>query len=203
MRGEFKTIPKWLKPANFAGFFVQVCWVLLMYRASSSSKVKNKGIETPTGVKGVWLDTPLIEMIHGEGTIEKRLPAMLRMYKKFDIDMRTEPILVYPTLHYQNGGLLIDEHGQTKAENLYVAGECAGGIHGRNRLMGNSLLDILVFGRRAGAHAGAKSQDVEVKELSLEHVKGYHNSLEKNGVKTDRVSPMLLPHYTHGREDGE
>lgn len=165
--------------------------------------IKNKGIDTPTGVKGVWLDTPLIEMIHGEGTIQKRLPAMLRMYKKFDIDMRKEPILVYPTLHYQNGGLLIDENGQTRVENLYVAGEAAGGIHGRNRLMGNSLLDILVFGRRAGAHAGAKSREVEVNELSLEHVQEYHNSLEANGVKTDRVSPMLLPHYTHGREDCE
>ena len=112
---------------------------------------RNKGVETPTEGQGVWLDTPLIEMIHGEGTIEKRLPGMLRMYRKFGIDLRKDPILVYPTLHYQNGGLLIDEHGQTSIPNLYVAGEAAGGIHGRNRLMGNSLLDIIVFGRRAGA----------------------------------------------------
>ncbi len=161
---------------------------------------RNKGIETPTGVKGVWLDTPLIEIIHGEGTIEKRLPGMLRMYAKFDIDMRKEPILVYPTLHYQNGGLLIDEHGQTKVENLYVAGEAAGGIHGRNRLMGNSLLDILVFGRRAGEHAGAKSKGIKVKKLNLDHVKKYNKYLELSGIITNRVSPMVLPHYTHGRE---
>lgn len=161
---------------------------------------KNKGIETPTGVKCVWLDTPLIEMMHGEGTIEKRLPAMYTMYKKVGIDMRKDPILIYPTLHYQNGGLLIDENGQTKIENLYVAGEAAGGIHGRNRLMGNSLLDILVYGRRAGTNAGQKSKDVEVKELKLDHVNAYHQSLEENGIQTDETSPMILPHYTHGRE---
>ncbi len=163
-------------------------------------QIRDKGIETPTGIKGVWLDTPMIEIIHGEGTIEKRLPGMLRMYQKFGIDMRKQPILVYPTLHYQNGGLLIDENGRTEIENLYVAGESAGGIHGRNRLMGNSLLDILVFGRRAGSHAGSKCKDVEVKDLSLDHVEKYHESLDENNVKTDRVAPMLLPRYTHGRE---
>ena len=161
---------------------------------------KNKGIKTDTGGLGVWLDTPLVDLIHGEGTIERRLPAMYRQYKRFDIDMSKKPILVYPTFHYQNGGLLIDKHGQTKVENLYVAGEAAGGIHGRNRLMGNSLLGILVFGRRAGIHASQKSKDVQSKELSLEHVKLYHKSLEENGIYPDRVSPMLLPRYTHGRD---
>lgn len=160
----------------------------------------NKCIHTPAGGRAVWLDTPLIELIHGEGTIEKRLPAMYRMYKKFNIDMRREPILIYPTLHYQNGGLLIDENARTKIENLYVAGECAGGIHGNNRLMGNSLLDILVFGRRAGAHAGAKSKDITVKTLTLEHVEKYQQALAENNINTDRISPLLLPRYTHGRD---
>ena len=162
-------------------------------------KIKDKGVPTPTGGHGVWLDTPLIEIIHGEGTIEKRLPAMLRMYLKFGIDMRKEPILVYPTLHYQNGGLLIDENGRTKIENLYVAGECAGGIHGKNRLMGNSLLDIIVFGRRAGIHAGSRCRDIEVKELTLDHVKRYHEKLVENNLETDRISPLLLPSYTNER----
>ena len=139
-------------------------------------------------------------MIHGEGTLEKRLPAMFRMFEKFGIDMRKEPILIYPTLHYQNGGLLINDKGETKIENLFVAGECAGGIHGRNRLMGNSLLDIIVFGRRAGKNAGAKSKDVEVKDLTLNHIAEYHESLKANGVETDRVSPMLLPRYRHGAD---
>ncbi len=162
---------------------------------------RNKGIQTPTEGQGVWLDTPLIEMIHGEGTIEKRLPGMLRMYRKFGIDLRKDPILVYPTLHYQNGGLLIDEHGRTSIPNLYVAGEAAGGIHGRNRLMGNSLLDIIVFGRRAGAHAGEACRNVRLKALTLDHVAKYQQALADSGVVTDRVSPLVLPHYTHGRHE--
>lgn len=162
---------------------------------------RKKGIETPTGGFGVWLDTPLIEIIHGEGTILKRLPGMLRMYRKFGIDLRQDPILVYPTLHYQNGGLLINEHGQTKVKNLYVAGECAGGIHGRNRLMGNSLLDIIVFGRRAGIHAAEAAQNVQVKTLSLEHVKKFSKTLKDAGLGEGKVSPVLLPTYTHGRGD--
>ena len=97
----------------------------------------------------------MIEIINGPGTIEKRIPAMLRMYLKYGIDMRTTPILVYPTLHYQNGGLKISADGMTDIENLFVAGEAVGGIHGRNRLMGNSLLDIIVFGRNAGRNASA------------------------------------------------
>ena len=105
----------------------------------------------------------------GEGTIEKRIPAMMRMFAKYGIDIRKEPILVYPTLHYQNGGLQISTpDGMTgKVENLFVAGEAVGGIHGRNRLMGNSLLDIIVFGRSAGKNAAAKSHDVKVGELTL------------------------------------
>lgn len=158
---------------------------------------KNKGIEAPNGVKGVWLDTPLIEILNGPGTIEKRVPAMLRMYQKFGIDMRKEPILIYPTLHYQNGGLLIDENGATEIKNLYVAGEAAGGIHGKNRLMGNSLLDIIVFGRRAGKAAGSISKDVEITNLTLNHVEKYHKMLKKENIQLSSISPMLLPNYTH------
>ena len=158
---------------------------------------RNKGVETPASGKGVWLDTPMIEMIHGEGTIEKRIPAMLRMYLNYDIDMRKQPILIYPTLHYQNGGLEINGEGFTKAiNNLLVAGEAVGGIHGRNRLMGNSLLDIIVFGRNAGKAAAKKCKDVTLGELTLEHLDKYSKELEKAGVTTDTVSPMLLPKYT-------
>ena len=84
---------------------------------------RGKGVNTPLG-SGVWLDTPMIEEIGGPGTIEKRIPAMLRMYMKYDIDMRKLPILVYPTLHYQNGGLEIGGDGFTKViDNLLVAEE--------------------------------------------------------------------------------
>ncbi|MBQ2253531.1 MAG: FAD-binding protein, partial [Clostridia bacterium] len=76
-------------------------------------KERGKGIDTGDGGQGIWLDTPMIEMIHGEGTIEKRIPAMMRMYGKYGIDIRKVPILIYPTLHYQNGGLEINAEGVT------------------------------------------------------------------------------------------
>ncbi len=156
---------------------------------------RGKGVTTPLG-SGVWLDTPMIEMIGGEGTIEKRIPAMLRMYLNYDIDMRKEPILIYPTLHYQNGGLEIGGDGFTKAiDNLLVAGEAVGGIHGRNRLMGNSLLDIIVFGRNAGKAAAEKAKSVELGKMTLKHIEDYAAELEKAGIATDDVSPMLLPDY--------
>ena len=124
---------------------------------------EGRGVEVPGGLKGVWLDTPMIEILGGEGTIEKRIPAMFRMYMNYGVDMRKVPIVIYPTLHYQNGGLEIDGDGFTKEiPNLLVAGEAAGGIHGRNRLMGNSLLDVIVFGRNAGKKAAAKCKEVEM-----------------------------------------
>ena len=154
-----------------------------------------RGVETPLG-SGVWLDTPMIEILHGEGTIEKRIPAMLRMYLNYGIDMRKEPILVYPTLHYQNGGLEIGGDGFTKAiDNLLVAGEAVGGIHGRNRLMGNSLLDIIVFGRNAGKAAAAKAKSVELGAMNLDHVKAYAEELKNAGLESEQVSPLLLPKY--------
>ena len=153
-----------------------------------------KGVHTPGGV-GVWLDTPMIELKNGEGTIEKRIPAMLRMFGKYGIDIRKEPILVYPTLHYQNGGLDIAADNMTGIENLFVAGEAVGGIHGRNRLMGNSLLDIIVFGRSAGRNAGEKSKSVKIGKLTLDHVTRFEAEAEAAGIHSDIVSPKLLPNY--------
>ena len=157
------------------------------------------GLETGEGL-AVWLDTPLIEEIHGEGTIEKRIPAMMRMFGKYGIDIRKEPILIYPTLHYQNGGLEISADGQTNIENLYVAGEAVGGIHGRNRLMGNSLLDIIVFGRNAGQQASEKAKQVTVGELTLDHVQKFAAEMQEAGIDSDIVSPKLLPNYTHQKD---
>ena len=157
-------------------------------------KERGKGITTPEG-QAVWLDTPMIDMIHGEGTLEKRLPAMLRMFLKYGIDMRKVPILVYPTLHYQNGGLRINDKGETCIPGLFVAGEAVGGIHGRNRLMGNSLLDIIVFGRQAGISAAAASKDVQLGKPTLEHVEKFMAELKAAGVEPTEDSPKLLPHY--------
>ena len=156
---------------------------------------RGNGVDTGAG-KAVWLDTPMIDQIHGEGTLEKRLPGMLRMYSKYGIDIRKTPILVYPTLHYQNGGLQITPDGQTCVENLFVAGEAVGGIHGRNRLMGNSLLDVIVFGRNAGQHASAKAKEVTLGKATLDHVQRFAKEREEKGIHTQTLSPKLLPDYT-------
>ena len=157
---------------------------------------RDNGIDCGNG-KGVWLDTPMIEKIGGEGTIMRRIPAMWRMFDKYGIDIRKEPILVYPTLHYQNGGLdITDDCMTTNIKNLFVAGEAVGGIHGKNRLMGNSLLDIIVFGRSAGKNAAAKAKETTVGKLSLAHVDSFEAEIKAAGITTDVVSPKLLPDYT-------
>lgn len=158
---------------------------------------RGNGIKTGSGL-GVWLDTPMIELKNGEGTIEKRIPAMLRMFGKYGIDIRKQPILVYPTLHYQNGGIDINEDCMSGVKNLFVAGEAVGGIHGRNRLMGNSLLDIIVFGRDAGKSAAATAAGVTVGKMSLDHVTKFEEERKACGITDDTLSPKLLPSYTHG-----
>jgi L-aspartate oxidase len=113
-----------------------------------------RGVKTPDGRPAVYLDTTRIT----EEDAEISLPYMLRRYRAAGIDPLSEPILTYPVLHYQNGGLLIDEHGETTLEGLFAAGEIAGGTHGRNRMMGNSLLECTVFGRRAGKAAAEETR---------------------------------------------
>jgi len=106
-------------------------------------------------------------------------------------------MLIYPTLHYQNGGLEFKPDASTRIPGFYVAGEVGGGTHGENRLMGNSLLDIMVYGRISGENAGQFALNkAEDGALSLEHVNKYHKEMDEAGVVTDRISPMLLPDYT-------
>jgi len=157
---------------------------------------RKKGITTHTGRMGIWLDSPIIELINGQGTIQKQLPAMYRQFNRFDIDITKEPMLVFPTLHYQNGGLEINDKSETKIPNLYVAGEVSGGVHGRNRLMGNSVLDYNVFGRRAGVNAALNAKKVKLGKLTLSHMKEYEKELQEAGIHTDRIAPVLLPDYT-------
>jgi succinate dehydrogenase/fumarate reductase flavoprotein subunit len=157
---------------------------------------RNNGIETPSGRLGVWLDSPLIEMLRGEGYIKKNFPAMLRQFIKYGIDITKEPMLVYPSLHYQNGGVEINNHCETNIPGLFVAGEASGGVHGRNRLMGNSVLDYNVFGRRAGKYAAEYAKSAKLEKLTLKHITNYENELKKARIKTDRIAPVLLPSYT-------
>jgi len=156
---------------------------------------RNKGIETPTEMRGVWLDSPMIDILHGEGTIVKRLPAMLRQYKRFDIDMTQDPILVFPTLHFQNGGIIIKENTETTIQGLFASGEVTGGTHGKNRLMGNSILDYSVFGRIAGINAAKHAKKAKIGKPMLDHVTKYEKMLKEAGIETDRKAPILLPEY--------
>ena len=115
---------------------------------------RGKGVLTPEGRPAVWLDTTRI----APEDAEISLPYMLRRYRGAGIDPLAEPVYTYPVLHYQNGGLVIDEHAETTLEGVFACGEIAGGTHGRNRMMGNSLLECTVFGRRAGRSAAYKAR---------------------------------------------
>lgn len=154
-----------------------------------------KGVMTPIGRVGVWLDSPMIDELHGEGTVRKELPAKYIQFIRHGIDISKEPMLIYPTLHYQNGGIQIMDKGDTTLPGFYSAGEVTGGVHGRNRLMGNSLLDILVFGRRAGIAAAQHAKNVKPGKLSLRHVEDFEKELIKQGLNDAPVGPMVLPDY--------
>jgi L-aspartate oxidase len=113
-----------------------------------------RGVTTPDGRPAVYLDTTRI----AQADAEISLPYMLRRYRGAGIDPLRERVFTYPVLHYQNGGLVIDTNGETTLEGVYACGEIAGGTHGRNRMMGNSLLECVVFGRRAGKAAAGKAK---------------------------------------------
>jgi succinate dehydrogenase / fumarate reductase flavoprotein subunit len=121
-----------------------------------------EGRGTPHG--GVYLDIAWIKekVPNAEEHIKKKLPSMYHQFKELaGVDITKEAMEVGPTCHYIMGGVRVD--GQTQMSTvpgLFAAGECAAGLHGANRLGGNSLSDLLVFGRRAGLSAAefAKSQ---------------------------------------------
>jgi succinate dehydrogenase/fumarate reductase flavoprotein subunit len=155
------------------------------------------GVPTPTGKMGIWLDSPMLDILHGEGRVRTAFVGKWKVYDRLGIDISRAPMLVYPTLHYQNGGLKDSAECETVVPGLYVAGEVTGGLHGENRLMGNSLMDIVVFGRIAGRNAALfASEKAKDGKLTLEHVRAYLKELREAGIKTDRVAPMLLPDYT-------
>ena len=113
---------------------------------------------------GVFLDISWIKekLPNASEVIKKKLPSMYHQFKQLaDIDITAEPMEVGPTTHYIMGGIRVDGESQmTNVPGLFAAGECAAGLHGANRLGGNSLSDLLVFGRRAGEYAAqyAKQQ---------------------------------------------
>ncbi|MBU6362890.1 MAG: FAD-binding protein [Acidobacteria bacterium] len=119
---------------------------------------EGRGAAAPDGTMGAWLDTTAIDRDNGPGFTAERLAYVHNRYLKQGVDITKERVLVYPVLHYRNGGLVIDESGRTTLARLYAAGEITGGVHGTNRLMGNSLLDTVVFGRIAGAAAAREAR---------------------------------------------
>ena len=141
---------------------------------------------------GVYLD---ITHLGYEG-IMKKLPTMYEQFKNLaDIDISREPMEVFPTVHYTMGGIKVDpETCATNVPGLYAAGEVAGGLHGANRLGGNSLSDLLVFGRRAGEGAAAfvgesvHSADIEGDAVRTE-IGRVLEPLEKGG---EGESPYLM-----------
>ena len=118
-----------------------------------NSEIK-AGRGSPHG--GIYLD---IASRRSPEFIRKRLPSMYHQFKELaDVDITAEPMEIGPTCHYVMGGVEVDADTELSAvEGLYAVGECSGGMHGSNRLGGNSLSDLLVFGRRAGESAAVHS----------------------------------------------
>jgi succinate dehydrogenase / fumarate reductase, flavoprotein subunit len=141
---------------------------------------------------GVYLD---ITGLGYEG-IMKKLPTMHEQFLKLaDIDIAREPMEVFPTVHYTMGGIKVDpETCATNVPGLFAAGECSGGLHGANRLGGNSLSDLLVFGRRAGlgvveyVEQSTHGTEVEESEIRTE-ISRVLEPLEKEG---EGESPYLM-----------
>ncbi len=152
---------------------------------------RGKGVRTPTGQYGIWLDTPIVPDVRTE------FIGIYQRLMKYGYDIGKDPLLVFPTQHYQNGGIKISIHGETQISGLFAAGEVAGGTQGKNRLGGNSLVDLFVFGRRAGTRAGEYVKEAKTGEPTLQHLVAFHKALEENGIPRERVSPAILPDYTN------
>ncbi|MWL91317.1 FAD-binding protein [Cupriavidus sp. SW-Y-13] len=156
---------------------------------------QGRGIDRD-GQTGVFLDTPTLEM-ENPGILAKRLVTLRHLARKCGHDAAAEPFLVYPTLHYQNGGVAIDKDGATSVPGLFCVGEVTGGIHGRNRLMGNALLDILSMGRRAAAKAAEFGAGAKASRAGIGHVHAWQRELTLAGLPLHVKAPQLFPGYAH------
>lgn len=161
---------------------------------------EGRGINAEGGKQGVWLDTPRLEAKE-PGILKKRFPKLLQLGSKSQIDLTKTPLLIYPTLHYQNGGVVIDENGLSSIADLYCVGEVSGGIHGRNRLMGNALLEIISFGRKAGAHAAKQRKNRGHKQITIDHINDLRRELMQYGMPMKIKAPLLFPEYAQFDSD--
>jgi succinate dehydrogenase / fumarate reductase, flavoprotein subunit len=142
-----------------------------------------EGRGSPHG--GVFLDIAWIKerISNAPEHIKKKLPSMYHQFKQLaDIDITQEPMEVGPTTHYMMGGVRVDADSQmTDVPGLFAAGECGAGLHGANRLGGNSLSDLLVFGQRAGQYAAA---------FAKEHSFGNVDNVELNSAEVWALQPF-------------
>jgi len=131
-----------------------------------------EGRGSPHG--GVFLDIAWIKerIPNAAEHIKKKLPSMYHQFKQLaDIDITREPMEVGPTTHYMMGGVRVDADSQmSDVAGLFAAGECAAGLHGANRLGGNSLSDLLVFGKRAGEYAAAYAKENSLGAVNMDEL---------------------------------
>jgi succinate dehydrogenase / fumarate reductase, flavoprotein subunit len=131
-----------------------------------------EGRGSPHG--GVFLDIAWIKdrIPDAAEHIKKKLPSMYHQFKQLaDIDITQEPMEVGPTTHYMMGGVRVDADSQmSDVPGLFAAGECAAGLHGANRLGGNSLSDLLVFGKRAGEYSAAFARENSLSEVNTQEL---------------------------------
>ncbi|MGH9433153.1 MAG: fumarate reductase/succinate dehydrogenase flavoprotein subunit [Terriglobia bacterium] len=155
-----------------------------------------EGRGSPHG--GVFLDISWIQqkLPNAAEHIKKKLPSMYHQFKQLaDIDITSEPMEVGPTTHYVMGGVRVDADSQmSTVPGLFAAGECAGGLHGANRLGGNSLSDLLVFGKRAGEFAARFAKEQGAGKINPHEVEAVaRGALEPFERQTDE-SPYQIQH---------
>ncbi|MEP6755457.1 MAG: fumarate reductase/succinate dehydrogenase flavoprotein subunit [Chthonomonadales bacterium] len=139
---------------------------------------------------GVYLDVSH----RGESYIKRKLPSMFEQFHALgDIDITKEPMEVYPTIHYTMGGVMAEpETAATSLPGLFAAGESAAGLHGANRLGGNSLTDILVFGKRAGDGAVAYAKEAEFGAISKDEIAEEQEILLRPLTSTSGENPYQI-----------
>jgi fumarate reductase (CoM/CoB) subunit A len=154
--------------------------------ARSIAREIAEGRGTPRG--GVWLDVTHLP----PEQIEEKLPLMLEQFLAFGIDIRKEKMEVSPTAHHFMGGLRITPSCETTIPGLYACGEAAGGVHGANRLGGNSLAETQVFGKRAGEAAGkAPSRGIRIDTRHLERYRRMMDDFRSGGVNPVTITRKL------------
>jgi succinate dehydrogenase / fumarate reductase flavoprotein subunit len=155
-----------------------------------------EGRGSPHG--GVFLDIAWIrdKIPNSSEHIKKKLPSMYHQFKQLaDIDITEEPMEVGPTTHYMMGGVRVDADSQmSDVPGLFAAGECAAGLHGANRLGGNSLSDLLVFGQRAGEHAATFAQKYSFGNVDPDELKSAESWALQPFERKNSENPYAVQH---------